>query len=175
MISNHHLHKKFGLADAIIRAMLLAILWWSLAADAKWSWGFGAVIIFAATYLSLALTSRVYWHVNIRATIRFLLYFFIESLAGGIDIARRVFNPMLPLHQGFIEYQVHLNTMASRVFFMNVISLLPGTLSVKLKDNILTVHVLDMNTPVIQSIQALELRISDLFSIPLSTDQEKNI
>ncbi|MCC5792757.1 MAG: Na+/H+ antiporter subunit E [Legionellaceae bacterium] len=154
--------------DAAIRAALLAVLWGILTPPGTGgAWAFGLPVIFAATALSLALTPTIHWRWHTRASARFLWCFLRESLAGGIDIARRVFHPRLPIQPGFVRYRVRLRSAAARVCLMNVISLLPGTLSVALHADILTLHVLDSTSPVQQDIEALEQRVAAVFCLAL--------
>ena len=62
-----------------------------------------------------------------------------------------------------MEYSVGLPDGAPRLFMANVVSLLPGTLSVELSGDCLKVHVLDATAPVFDELRRLESRVADLF------------
>jgi multicomponent Na+:H+ antiporter subunit E len=58
---------------------------------------------------------------------------------------------------------VRLQRPDARVFFVDGISLLPGTLSADLRDGVLLVHALDTKDAVSASLRRLEERVADLF------------
>lgn len=53
----------------------------------------------------------------------------------------------------------------SKAFFVNTISLLPGTLSADIQDDNVTIHIIDIDTPFWPNIHNLEWRIAYLFKI----------
>lgn len=82
-------------------------------------------------------------------------------------MALRAVNPALPLNPHLIEYPLRLPDGNSRIVLMNTISLLPGTLSVNLRDNCLQVHALDINPQTQQSLQHVETVVAHLFGIDI--------
>jgi multicomponent Na+:H+ antiporter subunit E len=56
-------------------------------------------------------------------------------------------HPQLPIDPQLIQYEFRLPTGTARTFFMNVVNLLPGTLSADRGNDVLTVHVMDVNQP----------------------------
>ena len=93
----------------------------------------------------------------------FIPFFLRHSLSGGIDVARRVFDPALPISPGLVVYRLRLSSEPSQVFLANVISLLPGTLSVGLEHNVLTIHVLDRKKTIESELSDIEQRVARLF------------
>ncbi len=67
----------------------------------------------------------------------------------------------------FIRYALRLPDEPSRVFLASCLSLLPGTVSVSLRGQRLTLHVLDRSRPVLAATRALAERVADLFGVPL--------
>ena len=91
-----------------------------------------------------------------------------ESLRGGVDVALRALHPRLPLAPALLAYDLRLAPGLARIFMVNVVSLLPGTLSADLSGSGLSVHVLDRNLPVQHQLQALEQQVAMLFGVSLS-------
>ncbi|MEA2115747.1 MAG: cation transporter, partial [Thermodesulfobacteriota bacterium] len=54
---------------------------------------------------------------------------------------------------------------SARIFFVNTISLLPGTLSADLNGNRVTIHTLDRGLPIWANIQGLEYHVAALMII----------
>lgn len=150
------------------RAAGLSIAWLVLAGMHPSSWLIGVPAVALAAYASVTLApvrqNRVVW----RALPRFLTYFLFESLRGGIDVAARTLTPTMRVHPGQIRYTSQLPHGAPTVLFAGCVSLLPGTLSVKITDNTLDLHVLDSRIDATQDLRALETRIAAL----LGTTQE---
>ncbi len=150
----------------IIWFVLLTLLWWVLSGDNPSSWLIGLPVIIAALSIRSVLKSPFLMLPSLGGLLRFLPFFLVLSLRGGVDVARRAFSLALPLSPGCFEYTVRLPNESATVFFANCISLLPGTLSVDFtKDNIY-VHTLDISRPV-EDLKELESRIAHLFALNL--------
>jgi multicomponent Na+:H+ antiporter subunit E len=93
----------------------------------------------------------------------FSIYFLRTSIAGGVDVARRALSPSMSLKPGFVRFTTSLPHGAVLTFFMAVISLLPGTLSVRLQGRLLTVHVLDTRLPIQASLSDLQDHVTRVF------------
>jgi multicomponent Na+:H+ antiporter subunit E len=100
-------------------------------------------------------------------SLRFLPFFVIESFRGGIDVARRVLGPRLDVEPGLIDYRLRLTLQPARVFFTNLVSLLPGTLSADLAGASVRIHVLDRRVDAVAELERLEQRVAALFREPL--------
>jgi multicomponent Na+:H+ antiporter subunit E len=98
---------------------------------------------------------------------RFLPVFLWGSLRGGMDVALRAIHPRLPLAPALQDYPLRIPDGPGRVLLIDVISLMPGTLSADLRGDTLAVHVLDGRQPVLPKIQALEERAAALFGLTL--------
>jgi multicomponent Na+:H+ antiporter subunit E len=86
----------------------------------------------------------------------FCVRFIKQSVSAGIDIARRVFDPALPLHPGVVACRLAKPARADRQAFCTLLSLQPGTLPLGYGDDgSLLLHCLDATQPVAQQV-ALE-------------------
>lgn len=142
--------------------MLASLLWWLLAGVQGFSSPFGMVAILGAAVTSLWTLPKRSFCLRWSALPGFVLYFLWASVTGGFDVARRALAPALPIQPGFLVYATRLPRGAALTFFMAVISLLPGTLSVRLEGRRLWVHVLDNREPIQDSLAHLEGRVDRL-------------
>lgn len=118
----------------------------------------GLPICVAVAALSAAGRTRPRWH-----RLPGLAGFFVlESLRGGIDVARRALLPGCRLQPALLRYRVALPAGAPRVWLAVLASLIPGTLSVRYRGETLVLHVLDRGLPVVAAMRALELRVGRL-------------
>lgn len=149
-------------------ALAFAALWWVLADGQSASWLVGAPAALAAAAWSARQRSRA--TLSAAGAARFLAYFVVSSVRGGVDVARRVLLPALPIDPALLDYRLRLPDGAPRVFLAEVVSLLPGTLSAELEGGRLTLHVLDRRLPVAQDLAQLERRVAALFDLELGDD-----
>jgi multicomponent Na+:H+ antiporter subunit E len=145
------------------RIALFTTLWWVLAGHSPTGWAVGAVGILSATWVSMMLRSPSLMPFKLFAWLRFVPFFLWNSIRGGIDVALRVLRLQVPLHPSMVDYPMKLPTGPARVLFVNTVSLLPGTLSVRLENNAVTVHALDDALAVQTELAALEARVAKLF------------
>jgi multicomponent Na+:H+ antiporter subunit E len=141
------------------RTLLLALVWWALAEGDASSWPFALAVVPLALAASLVLAPRPLGLRPLGAA-RFAAFFLRQSLAGGVDVARRAFAPSLPIAPAFARYELRLPPGAARVVLVNAVSLLPGTVSVALRERTLELHVLDTSLPVHETLAALEERVA---------------
>jgi multicomponent Na+:H+ antiporter subunit E len=79
------------------------------------------------------------------------------SVAGGLDIARRVFDPALPIRPGDVVVPLALPPGTARDAFRLLLSLQPGTLPTGLdSEGRLVLHALDTAQPVAAETRAAE-------------------
>nr|WP_274521637.1 Na+/H+ antiporter subunit E [Ectothiorhodospira variabilis] len=142
-------------------------LWWVLTEGDPGSWTLGVPLAVLAALSVFTLPAGRRYRIAWRQVLPFALSFFWQSLVGGLDVSRRAFSPRLPLRPGFIDYPVQLRRGPALTFFMIVISLLPGTLSVGLHRACVHVHVLDLGLDVQGSLADLEGRVARLFGITI--------
>jgi multicomponent Na+:H+ antiporter subunit E len=145
------------------RVAFMALLWLVLTGGDPDGWAFGLVAVAAATLASMALFPPRGLRLSPAGLARFAPYFALQTVLGSVDVARRVFDPRMPVAPAFLEYRVRLSDEAPRVLFANALSLLPGTISVELRGDVLTIHVIDERLPVLATLQRLEERVAAVF------------
>ena len=151
------------------RTAIFVLFWWLLNAGDNASWLIGIPVIVIAVAVSVKLAPPRPWRWRPLQVIRFLPVFIWESIRGGLDVSLRVFRPAMPLYPAVIDYQVSLPKGLPRLLMLNVVSLLPGTLSADLRGDQLTLHVLDKNTPFVSELQRIERYIIAMFNTEAET------
>ena len=155
------------MASILVHATLFAALWWALTGGAPGSWVVGVPVVLAATAASRRLWPRDTGWWSPSATVRFVAFFLRESIRGGLDVARRAFDPALPLQPALLELRSRLPPGPAEALLANVVSLLPGTLSADLNGRTIVLHVLDDRAPVEADLRVLEGYIAAMFRVPL--------
>lgn len=144
-----------------VRIVIFSIIWWGLSAGVMDQIILMLFLILASALISILLIPPQ--KVNITGMILFIPFFIRLSVMGGIDVAFRAFRPSMPLKTGFVKYPLSLSHQTARVLFVWVVSLLPGTASVCLKDNVMNIHVLDRNISHTSNLEKLEHKIALIF------------
>jgi len=142
----------------VLRAIGFLVLWLVLAGFNPGDLPAAAVAVAAATWTSLRLLPPTGSRLSLPGIARLALHFPRQSLMAGIDIARRAFDPRLPLRPGFVTVSLRLPPGMRRDAFCAFASLLPGTLPTDTNDDgTLLVHCLDVGQPVAAQMAADEL------------------
>jgi len=147
----------------ISRTAILAFTWWVLTRGAYDSWQVGLPAILTAIFIDYRLSPPKGNRWSLGGFLVYALYFLKLSITGGIDVAWRTYHPRLPLNPAMVEYPLRLTSLSARNLFVCTVSLLPGTLSAELGDNILFVHVLDVGRPFKQELKIIEDRVAAVF------------
>jgi multicomponent Na+:H+ antiporter subunit E len=148
-----------------LRAVTFALLWWILTAGAAESWLVGVPVVLLASLISMALVPAFSW--SPIGVARFAPFFVWHSLRGGVDVAWRAFHPGLPIDPDLIEYPLRLSPGLPRVFMVNTVSLLPGTMSAELDADCLKVHVLNTRKNVLSELMMVEQAVARMFGTSL--------
>ena len=148
-------------STVVSRALLFSIIWWALTDGTAGSWWIGVPAVACAVIVSVALVPPVgiVW----REVMGFVPFFLWHSLKGGVDVARRAFDPRMPIAPELIEYPLRLPPGLSQVALINITSLLPGTLSAEIEGQVLKVHVLDSRGDFLAGLKALEQRVGRMW------------
>ncbi len=85
-------------------------------------------------------------------------------------MAWRALDPRLPIAPQMIDYPLRLPSGLPRVMLVNIMSLLPGTLSAELEGQVLKVHVLDGRRNVFPELAALERSVARISGVTLTPD-----
>ena len=178
--------KKFGQI-----LLLMLALWWVLtgSADAFFGrgWYIGLPMALLASWVaviarspnSAKFISAIQW----RGIPQFMAFFLSRSLLAGIDVAKRTLSPSMPLQPGFYDYQFRLPEGGPQYFFMLLVSLLPGTLSVATLPTqqatnqqgiTLRLHVLDTALNIADDCAATERVVARLFGAVLAEQEAES-
>ncbi len=153
----------------LVRIGVFGALWWILTAGSLESWVIGVPVVLMAVYLSRSLKSTRSYRVAPWSLARFLAFFVVESVKGGIDVARRALLPGQRTSPHFLEYRSNLPNGWPLALFANTISLLPGTLTARIDADRLTLHALAGDMRPLDGVQACERHVAAVFSLPAST------
>lgn len=147
------------------RAALFAGLWWIVAEGRTDGWLLGGIAVLAATWASLALSPPRPEPLRAFALAGFAAFFVVNSVRGGFQVALMALRGRASLRPATLELPLILPAGAPQVLLSNVLSLMPGSVSVGLAGNNLRLHVLDDRLPVATETKALEQRIARLFGL----------
>ena len=157
---------KISGSTIVSRGVALSLIWWILTDGTAASWWIGVPAVLLAATVSAALIPPVplVWS----ELLRFVSFFLLHSLLGGVDVARRALSPKMPIDPYLIAYPLRLPPGLPRIFMINTVSLLPGTLSAALDQDVLSVHVLNRHKDVLAELEMLEKKVARIFNIPLN-------
>lgn len=123
----------------------------------------GLLAVIGATALAGFAYHRQTGLPRLTALLSLMVFFLHQSIAGGLDVARRALTPRMPIAPEILHYETRLERESARVLFANLMSLLPGTLCCRLDGHRLHVHALCGARAARQSLAALESRIHNAF------------
>lgn len=159
--------------DRVRRTSMPRLLFCSAVFGALWliltghedpsSWIVGLPAVVAATWAHERLSPHDGPRLSVIDGVRLIPFFFRESFMGGIDVARRVVGPRLDVAPGFFDYRLGLTLRSARVFFVNLVSLIPGTLCADVRDDTLRIHALDCGVDPVPKLAWLEERVAALW------------
>ncbi len=149
--------------SVMIRMSVFALLWLGLAGSLR-QWPLALAFVTAAAVSSLILYAPIPFRPA--GLVRFIPFFLVSSLQGGLDVARRAFSPAMPLQPGLIIHSLNIVHPVAKVVFIWVVSLLPGTASVHLDGQRLHIHVLDAHLDHALKLEKLEHYVSELLHSP---------
>lgn len=154
--------KAGNMAAWFIQTTIMLILIWIALNGFQGLWtGVPAALGAAAVGTYFARGQTYPWH-----PLRWLVFsgfFLFESLKAGADVAWRALHPRLKIQPGFEDYRIVLPPGLPTTMLTSTISLLPGTLSVHLREaeHCLVVHALAPSG--MASVQRLERMLAWVF------------
>jgi multicomponent Na+:H+ antiporter subunit E len=142
---------------ALARAAMFFALWIILDQSAKpGNLLVGALATWGATWVSLRLLPASAGRVRVLQLAALLPRFLWQSVVAGVDVARRAFDPRLPLAPGFVNYEAKLPRGAARNAFTMISSLLPGSLPADEDERAIEYHALDTAQPMVEQLATEE-------------------
>ena len=154
---------KFTVREMVFPVAVMACIWLMLTGWDPLSWYFGAAAIVLGLVVLCFLRKTPAFLIYPRGIIPFMGTFTRQSVMGGIDVAWRALNPRYTIAPRVMTYNFRLKNEIARACMANVISLLPGTLSLELQEGSVLVHLLDEKFSDIKELRILEKRIAALF------------
>ena len=152
----------------VLRAASFIVAWWAFTEGSWKEWGLGVVVVIAAALASFHILPLRSWRWSLWGLTLFVPYFLWQSLLGSIDVSLRAISPRMPLNPYLRTYKTILPANLPRVFMVWTISLLPGTASVDIQGDQLTIHVLNDDDLFTERMQHLERRIAKIFGVRVS-------
>ncbi len=141
---------------ALLRGAILLVYWAVLMGPGPGDVAVGMMTAALATWVSLRLLPPQLARLRLVALPALALRFLWQSVVAGVDVARRAFDPRLPLRPGFATYPVGFPPGPARNAFADLTSLLPGTVPAGEQDGALLYHCLDVDQPVAAQLAAEE-------------------
>jgi multicomponent Na+:H+ antiporter subunit E len=127
----------------VLPAGLCVALWGVLAGGEPGSWAIGLPVSLICGLLIARVLPAGDVRIDARGVLAFVPFFLRRSLAGGVDVARRALAPTLDVAPYMVQYRLGLPADGpARIVFLNVLSLLPGTLAAGVERDTVQVHVL---------------------------------
>lgn len=151
-----------------LRGVALFGLWWVLTLGDVSGLGFGFVVTVLVAGLTLCLFPPSHFQLQALGLLLLVGYFLSRSLVAGLDVARRILSPALPLNPGEITLALRLPEGSPRWLLANTLSLMPGTLSALLEGDQLTLHCLDTTASVEQDVREAERQVGRAFGLRLN-------
>lgn len=144
---------------ATLRGICFVVFWVLLSDGDPGDLPVGIIAAAAAAWASLHLLPAAGGRLRPVALARLALRFPVQSLIAGADVARRAFDPRLPLRPDFLHYPTRLAEGPGRHAFASLMSLLPGSLPAGADaTGGMLVHCLDIRQPVAAQLAAEEAR-----------------
>lgn len=162
--------KRDTLLSIVVRGSLFLFTWLVLTNGDNSSWWIGLPAVMMTVIVSIILIPPT--HLAIIRVIWFVPFFLIYSFRGALDVAWRVFHPSLPISPGLIKYPLSLPPGIPQVLMINSVNLIPGTLTVQLEDNLLTIHVLDIRNDFKTELIIMEQHVANIFGLPQNFNTE---
>ncbi|KPQ29236.1 MAG: multicomponent Na+:H+ antiporter subunit E [Marinobacter excellens HL-55] len=160
------------LITVVFRGTVLFVAWWALTLGESSGLAFGAVVSALVAVVSLRLFPASGFSVRPAGLMLFLGYFLSRSVVAGVDVARRLLSPALPVQPGEITLTLNLPEGSPRWLLANTLSLMPGTLSILLEGNRLTLHCLDIRDRVERDVRETERQVGRVFGLAVDDSAE---
>ncbi len=143
------------------------MLWWILTEGSAVAWGVGLISVMLALVASLILLPPGPARLSPTGLAGFVGFFLVQSVKGGVQVARMALRPRLEMHPAMLKITMRLPEGHARLLLANTLNLLPGTLSAGLEHNQLRLHVLDERGPMEKEVREVETRIARMLGLPL--------
>jgi multicomponent Na+:H+ antiporter subunit E len=144
----------------LARGLGFLALWIVLLGWAPEQLVFGVATAAAAAWVSVRLLPAGTLWIRPLALLALVPRFLWQSVVAGVDVARRAFDPRLPLAPGYVVYRPRVPPGVARNVFTSYTSLLPGTVPCGEDNGGVVYHCLDVGQPVVEQLSAEEARFT---------------
>jgi multicomponent Na+:H+ antiporter subunit E len=139
-------------------------VWLVLAGWSPWNAGIGIPAAALAAWAGGVLLPPVGRRLAIPRVLRFAAGFLWQSVAAGVDVAWRVFQPRMPLHPGIVRVAPRLPAGPGRLLFRGLASLQPGSLACGVdEEGYLLFHCLDTREDVKGELSRMQDEFAELW------------
>lgn len=158
----------------VLRLLLFGLLWWLLTEGDTSTLRYAVVVVPLAVAASVAtLPARPprpsRWARRIAAAVGLFGWFLQRSFVGGWDVARRAISRPVDVDPVFVEHRFGLPPGPGRVVVVDLMNLMPGSLSARVDGDVLWLHVLHPDLPVLDQVRELERRLARVLDTPIET------
>jgi multicomponent Na+:H+ antiporter subunit E len=147
----------------LIHSTLLSLLWLFLAGVDTTAWVVALPTVILALTVSLRLSQSHQQHLQWHLLPAFFFKLLFEMLRGGVQTSIVALIPNKRLRPGMVSIPLELSGTSSRTLLINILNLVPGTLSVMQNGDVLLVHVLDMRVDVAGDVLRLQRDVAAIF------------
>lgn len=155
-----------------MKLLLLAGLWLVLTNGNAEAWGFGLAVVVLVWVISVRLFPPGEYRLQPLQLPGFLGWFLVRSLVAGWDVSRRLLAPTPEIAPGERQVPLALPEGSPRWLLANLLSLMPGTLSVEAQGQALLLHCLDIRQDVHADVAEAERRVARLFGLELRLKED---
>jgi multicomponent Na+:H+ antiporter subunit E len=136
-------------------------IWLVLAGWSPWNAVVGIAAAALATWAGVVLLPPAAGRLPVLRVARVAAVFLWQSVAAGVDVAWRVFQPAMPLRPGIVKVAPRLPAGPGRLLFRGLASLQPGSLACGVdEDGYLLFHCLDTREDVEGALSRLQDEIA---------------
>ena len=101
-------------------------------------------------------------HLGLRPFIFYAPWLVKEIVVANIDVAWRILHPQLPIQPNILRVKASQKGEIGRVIYANSITLTPGTVSVEMVGDIITVHALTIEAAKFDQSGEMDRRVTQL-------------
>ena len=150
----------------MLRVFFFSMIWLSLSrGEVKGGLPFAVPAILIGCWLGMKLRGPEGKDIHLGVLLMHLPFFFYKSTMSGLDVMRRALHPRLPIDPVLVEFRFSLPKGNPRVFLADIITLLPGTISVDLDEEKIIIHALDPQMVRQSELRRLEQKVAGLYRI----------
>lgn len=148
-----------------LRTGALYLVWWVMTEGDTSGLRPGAAIVALVALVSCKLYPPSRYTLHPLGTLTFAGYFMFKSVVAGVDVGRRLLSTSVPVNPGYFTVTTSLPAGGPRWLLANTLSLMPGTLSVRLQGASLELHCLDLELPIDEDVRSTERKVAGVFGL----------